>query len=45
MIALGVGMELRPHRDVGIRLACETPLTDTTDLFNYRWTFSLVWSF
>jgi len=40
-----VGAEVRPAEDIGVRLAYESPLTDNEDLFGYRWTFSMIWSF
>ena len=39
------GAEVRPAEDIGVRLAYESPLTDNEDLFGYRWTFSMIWSF
>lgn len=44
-ITIGLGGEIRPCKDVGIRAAYETPLTDGTDLWGHRWTLSLVYSF
>lgn len=45
VITLGLGGELRPAENVGVRVAYEFPLTDNDDLFGYRWTLSLVLSF
>ncbi len=45
VITLGLGGEIRPADNVAARVAYEMPLTDQDDIFGYRWTFSLVWSF
>lgn len=47
VITLGLGAEIRPMKDVplGIRGAYEFPLTDETDLYGWRLTFSAVYSF
>ncbi len=45
VITLGLGGEIRPTDNVAARVAYEMPLTDNVDIFGYRWTFSLVWSF
>lgn len=45
VITLGIGSELRPIENIGIRAAYEMPINDTDGLFNYRWTFSTVFSF
>ena len=45
VITIGLGSEFRPMDNVAARVAYETPLTDNDDLYGYRWTFSLVWSF
>lgn len=45
VVTIGLGGEIRPADNVAARVAYETPLTDRDDLFGYRWTFSLVWSF
>lgn len=45
VITIGFGGELRPCDHVKARVAYETPLTDNDDLYGYRWTFSLIWSF
>jgi hypothetical protein len=48
VVTIGIGGEFRPIPDspnLGIRAAYETPLTPGDDLFGFRWTFSLVWSF
>ena len=45
VLTIGVGGELRVIRDVKMRLAYESPLTDNEDLFGYRWTASAIWSF
>ncbi len=45
VITFGVGAEFRPIDNVGIRAAYEMPLTEGDQLFGYRWTFSVVFSF
>lgn len=48
VVTIGLGGELRPIPDepnLGFRFAYETPLTQGDDLYGFRWTFSLVWSF
>lgn len=45
VMTVGIGGELRVIRDVKMRLAYESPLTDDEDLFGYRWTASAIWSF
>lgn len=45
VITLGIGSELRPMENIGIRAAYEMPINETDGLFNYRWTFSTVFSF
>ena len=45
VLTVGIGGELRVIRDVKMRLAYESPLTDNEDLFGYRWTASAIWSF
>ncbi len=45
VVTIGLGGEARPAENVAIRAAYEMPLTDQNDLFGYRWTFSLIWSF
>jgi hypothetical protein len=48
VVTLGIGGEFRPIPDMPnlqLRAAYETPLTQGDDLFGFRWTFSLVWSF
>jgi len=45
VITIGLGGEFRPMDDIAARIAYETPLTDNNDVFGYRWTFSLVYSF
>ncbi|MEZ6191670.1 MAG: hypothetical protein R3C45_10320 [Phycisphaerales bacterium] len=45
VVTIGIGTELRPCDNVAARVAYETPLTDNDDLYGYRWTFSLIWSF
>lgn len=45
VITLGLGGEVRPMDNLGLRAAWETPLTDNQDLFGWRWTFSAVYSF
>ncbi len=45
VITLGIGSEFRPIESIGIRGAYEMPINETDGLFNYRWTFSTVFSF
>ncbi len=45
VVTIGLGGEIRPADNIAVRGAYETPLTDQVDLFGYRWTLSLVWSF
>lgn len=45
LLTAGVGAEFRATEDVGLRGAIEFPLTDNTDLFSYRATFSINWGF
>jgi hypothetical protein len=45
VVTIGLGGEIRPADNLAVRAAYETPLTDQDDLFGYRWTVSLVWSF
>lgn len=45
VMTIGLGGELRIIEDVAMRLTYETPLTDSEDLFGYRWTASAVWTF
>jgi opacity protein-like surface antigen len=45
VVTLGVGAEIRPHERVALRAAYELPLTDNTDVFGHRWTFSAVLKF
>jgi hypothetical protein len=45
VVTIGFGGELRPADNLAVRAAYETPLTKNDDLYGYRWTFSLVWSF
>jgi hypothetical protein len=48
LITIAPGFEVRPlpdKADLGFRVAFETPLSNETDLYGYRWTFSLVWRF
>ncbi len=45
VVTIGLGGEVRPTDDIAARIAYETPLTDNDDLWGYRWTFSLIWSF
>lgn len=48
VVTIGLGGEFRPIPDMpnfGVRTAYETPLTPGDDLFGFRWTFSVVWSF
>ncbi|MHC5114706.1 MAG: hypothetical protein ACYTGP_09790 [Planctomycetota bacterium] len=45
VVTMGLGAELRLIDDFAFRLAYEWPLSDKDDLFGYRWTASVVWSF
>ncbi len=45
VVTIGIGGEFRPIHNLALRAAYETPLTDTEDLFGYRWTLSAVFSF
>ncbi len=46
VITYGIGAEFRPwDENIGLRLAYEAPITSDDDLFGYRWTFSLRYSF
>jgi hypothetical protein len=45
VITAGVGGEIRPHERIALRAAYEFPLTDQTDIFGHRWTFSAVLKF
>lgn len=45
VVTIGIGGEIRPADNIAARVAYETPLTDNDDIFGYRWTFSLIWSF
>lgn len=48
VVTLGLGGEFRPledFRDLKIRAAYETPLTNNDELFGWRWTVSAVLSF
>ena len=42
VVTIAFGSEIRPCDFASFRFAYETPLTDSTDLFGYRWTFSMV---
>lgn len=45
LVTLGLGGEFRPMSRLAVRAAYELPLTKEEDIFGYRWTFSLIWSF
>jgi len=45
VITAGLGGEFRIGENVALRGAYETPLTRNEDLFGWRWTFSVVYSF
>ncbi len=45
VVTIGLGAELRPLDNVSLRFAYETPLTDGDDVWGYRWTFGLAYSF
>ncbi len=47
VITTGLGGEFRLPEQPALkaRVAYETPLTKKDDLFGYRWTFSVIWSF
>lgn len=44
-LSLAVGGELRVQRDLAVRLGYESPLSDSVDLWGYRWTASAIWRF
>lgn len=45
VITVGLGSEFRLSEQMSLRAAYETPLTDANDLWGYRWTMSLIYSF
>ncbi len=48
VVNIGLGAEIRPIADTPdlmFRFAYETALTDSDDLYGFRWTFSLIWAF
>ena len=45
VITAAVGLEVRPHSRLALRAAYELPLTDNTDVYGHRWTFSAVIKF
>lgn len=45
VVTLGAGAEVRPCRNFAVRAAYEFPLSDNTQLFGHRWTFSAVIKF
>ncbi|MEL6429577.1 MAG: hypothetical protein AAFR54_10395 [Planctomycetota bacterium] len=45
VFTIGLGGELRATRDLRLRIAYESPLSDNVDLFGWRWTGSAVWTF
>jgi hypothetical protein len=45
VVTAGLGVEVRPHSRLALRAAYELPLTDNTDVFGHRWTFSAVIKF
>lgn len=45
VVTVALGGEFRPAARWALRAAYETPLTHADDLFGYRWTFSVVFSF
>jgi hypothetical protein len=45
VITAGFGAEVRPRERIALRAAYELPLTDNTDIFGHRWTFSAVLKF
>lgn len=45
VVTVGVGGEVRPLENLGLRAAFEVPITDNTDIFESRWTFSAVYGF
>ncbi|MCE9611654.1 MAG: hypothetical protein K8R23_15760 [Chthoniobacter sp.] len=45
VITAGLGVEVRPHERLALRAAYELPLTDNTDVYGHRWTFSAVIKF
>lgn len=44
-LSAALGGEFRFQRDLAVRLAYESPLTDNVDLWGYRWTASAIWRF
>ncbi|MFN4244220.1 MAG: hypothetical protein ACK4PI_13400 [Tepidisphaerales bacterium] len=47
LVTLGLGLEIRPIPDIplALRAAYETDLTSGDNLYGYRWTFSVLYSF
>lgn len=45
VVTIGLGFEVRPVEDLGIRVALEMPLTKEEDLYGWRMTASIVFSF
>lgn len=45
VITLGLGSEIRPTENLGLRGAFEFPLTNNNDIFSTRWTFSVTYGF
>lgn len=45
VVTAGLGVEVRPHSRIALRAAYELPLTDNTDVYGHRWTFSAVIKF
>lgn len=45
VVTLGIGAEIRATENIAVRAAYELPLTSGDDLYGYRWTASIVYSF
>lgn len=45
VVTVAIGAEIRPCSHVAVRAAYEVPLTDESDIWGQRWTFSSVISF
>jgi len=45
VVTIGLGGEFRPATDLGLRVGFELPLTDNEDLYGWRVTASIVFSF
>lgn len=45
LVTGAVDFEVRPAEDIALRAAYETAISDSTDIYGYRWTLSAVISF